>query len=108
MTSSRQAFLAARDFLLRHRDDHDAATAGFYITYVGRADDVFKASDYRASPFELESVLIEHPSVAEAAVVPSPAALRLAVAKAFVVLRSGVAPNAGERGPHECVEVGCP
>ncbi len=65
-----------------------------YITYVGRADDVFKASDYRISPFELESVLIEHPSVAEAAVVPSPDALRLAVPKAFVVLRSGVAPDA--------------
>ena len=43
-----------------------------YITYVGRADDVFKASDYRISPFELESVLIEHPAVAEAAVVPAP------------------------------------
>jgi acetyl-CoA synthetase len=59
------------------------------ITYVGRADDVFKASDYRISPFELESVLIEHPAVAEAAVVPSPDALRLAVPKAFVVLRAG-------------------
>jgi acetyl-CoA synthetase len=48
-----------------------------YLTYVGRADDVFKASDYRISPFELESVLIEHPAVAEAAVVPAPDALRL-------------------------------
>ena len=44
-----------------------------YFTYVGRADDVFKASDYRISPFELESALIEHPAVAEAAIVPSPA-----------------------------------
>ena len=43
-----------------------------YYTYVGRADDVFKASDYRISPFELESALIEHPAVAEAAVVPAP------------------------------------
>jgi acetyl-CoA synthetase len=50
-----------------------------YITYIGRADDVFKASDYRISPFELESVLVEHPAVAEAAVVPSPDPLRLAV-----------------------------
>ena len=41
-----------------------------YITYVGRTDDVFKASDYRISPFELECALIEHPAVAEAAVVP--------------------------------------
>ena len=57
-----------------------------YFTYVGRADDVFKASDYRISPFELESALIEHPAVAEAAVVPSPDPLRLAVPKAFVAL----------------------
>ena len=60
-----------------------------YLTYVGRADDVFKASDYRISPFELESVLIEHPAVAEAAVVPSPDPIRLAVPKAFLVLAAG-------------------
>jgi acetyl-CoA synthetase len=60
-----------------------------YITYVGRADDVFKASDYRISPFELESVLIEHPAVAEAAVVPQPDPIRLAVPKAYVVLAAG-------------------
>ena len=64
-----------------------------YITYVGRADDVFKASDYRISPFELESVLIEHPAVAEAAVVPSPDPLRLAVPKAYVVLAGGYEPT---------------
>ena len=58
-----------------------------YITYVGRGDDVFKSSDYRISPFELESALVEHPDVAEAAVVPSPDALRLSVPKAFVVPR---------------------
>ncbi|NNG34839.1 AMP-binding protein [Nakamurella aerolata] len=69
--------------------DHDG-----YITYVGRADDVFKASDYRISPFELESVLIEHPAVAEAAVVPSPDPVRLAVPKAYVVLADGHQPNA--------------
>jgi acetyl-CoA synthetase len=57
-----------------------------YITSIGRADDVFKASDYRISPFELESVLIEHEAVAEAAVVPSPDPLRLAVPKAYVTL----------------------
>src|SRR5262249_26464229 len=56
------------------------------FTYVGRANDVFKASDYRISPFELESALIEHPAVAEAAIVPSPDPLRLAVPKAFVAL----------------------
>ena len=60
-----------------------------YITYVGRADDVFKSSDYRISPFELESALIEHPLIAEAAVVPSPDAMRLSVPKAFLVLRAG-------------------
>jgi len=64
-----------------------------YITYVGRADDVFKASDYRISPFELESVLIEHPAVAEAAVVPSPDPVRLAVPKAYVALAAGHEPT---------------
>jgi len=64
-----------------------------YLTYVGRADDVFKASDYRISPFELESALIEHEAVVEAAVVPSPEALRLAVPKAYVVLAEGHAPS---------------
>jgi acetyl-CoA synthetase len=65
-----------------------------YITYIGRADDVFKASDYRISPFELESVLIEHPAVAEAAVVPSPDPVRHAVPKAFVTLVAERAPSA--------------
>ena len=64
-----------------------------YLTYVGRADDVFKSSDYRISPFELESVLIEHPAVAEAAVVPSPDPMRLAVPKAFVALAPGQTPD---------------
>ena len=64
-----------------------------YLTYVGRADDVFKSSDYRISPFELESMLIEHPAVAEAAVVPSPDPIRLAVPKAYLVLASGHAPD---------------
>jgi acetyl-CoA synthetase len=64
-----------------------------YITYVGRTDDVFKASDYRISPFELESVLIEHPAVAEAAVVPAPDEVRLAVPKAYVVLVAGYEPS---------------
>jgi acetyl-CoA synthetase len=65
-----------------------------YYWYVGRADDVFKSSDYRISPFEIESALIEHDAVAEAAVVPSPDALRLAVPKAFIVLKAGCEPNA--------------
>ncbi|HET6319503.1 MAG TPA: AMP-dependent synthetase, partial [Chloroflexota bacterium] len=77
-----------------HTGDTAVRDAEGYITYVGRTDDVFKASDYRISPFELESVLIEHADVAEAAVVPSPDPLRLAVPKAFVVLRVGVEPSA--------------
>jgi acyl-coenzyme A synthetase/AMP-(fatty) acid ligase len=62
--------------------------------YVGRTDDVFKACDYRISPFELESVLIEHDAVAEAAVVPSPDPIRLAVPKAYVILTATAAPGA--------------
>ena len=76
-----------------HTGDVASRDADGYITYVGRTDDVFKASDYRISPFELESVLIEHEAVAEAAVVPSPDPLRLAVPKAFVVLAAGFEPD---------------
>jgi acetyl-CoA synthetase len=64
-----------------------------YFWYIGRADDVFKSSDYRISPFELESVLIEHEAVAEAAVVPAPDPLRLSVPKAYVVLAPGFEPS---------------
>ena len=73
----------------------DTATrdADGYITFVGRADDVFKASDYRISPFELESCLIKHPAVTEVAIVPSPDPVRLAVPKAFVTLAPGQQPS---------------
>jgi acetyl-CoA synthetase len=64
-----------------------------YLTFIGRADDVFKAADYRISPFELESVLIEHPAIVEAAVIPSPDPLRHAVPKAVVVVAAGVEPS---------------
>ncbi|WP_250402637.1 AMP-binding protein [Streptomyces cellostaticus] len=64
-----------------------------YLTYIGRSDDVFKASDYKISPFELESALLEHEAVAEAAVVPAPDELRLAVPKAYVVLAEGWQPG---------------
>jgi acetyl-CoA synthetase len=76
-----------------HTGDVASRDADGYVTYVGRADDVFKASDYRISPFELESVLIEHPAVAEAAVVPAPDEVRLAVPKAYVVLVAGQEPS---------------
>ncbi|MGY3446168.1 MULTISPECIES: AMP-binding protein [unclassified Bradyrhizobium] len=71
-----------------------------YLTFVGRTDDVFKSSDYRISPFELESVLLEHDAVAEAAVVPSPDPIRLAVPKAYVLLVSGV-----ERSPETALSI---
>ncbi|MGP2442555.1 AMP-binding protein [Streptomyces sp. JW3] len=64
-----------------------------YLTYIGRSDDVFKASDYKISPFELESALLEHEAVAEAAVVPAPDELRLAVPKAYIVLAAGWQPG---------------
>ena len=77
-----------------HTGDVGMRDAEGYITYVGRADDVFKASGYRISPFELESALIEHPAVAEAAVVPSPDPVRGFVPKAYVILAPGHAANA--------------
>ncbi|MGW3148151.1 MULTISPECIES: AMP-binding protein [Streptomyces] len=73
--------------------DIGSRDADGYITYVGRADDVFKASDYKISPFELESALLEHEAVAEAAVVPAPDELRLAVPKAYIVLAEGWEPG---------------
>jgi len=80
------AFYRTGDVALRNADGT--------LTYVGRSDDVFKSSGYRISPFELESVLIEHPAVAEAAVVPSPDPTRTALPKAFVALAEGVVGNA--------------
>ena len=76
-----------------HTGDVAARDADGYLTYVGRSDDIFKASDYRISPFELESVLIEHPAVIEAAVVPAPDPVRAAIPKAFVTLAAGCAPD---------------
>ncbi|MEW9306177.1 AMP-binding protein [Labrys neptuniae] len=64
-----------------------------YLTFVGRADDVFKSSDYRISPFELESVLIEHETVAEAAIVPVPDPIRLSIPKAYVLLVGAAEPS---------------
>lgn len=76
-----------------HTGDMASRDADGYITYVGRTDDVFKASDYRISPFELESVLLEHEAVAEAAVVPAPDPVRLAVPKAYITLAPGFEPT---------------
>ena len=76
-----------------HTGDVASRDTDGYIFYIGRTDDVFKASDYKISPFELESVLIEHPAVAEAAIVPAPDELRAAVPKAYVALAPGHEPN---------------
>ncbi len=76
-----------------HTGDVARRDADGYFTYVGRSDDVFKSSDYRLSPFELESALIEHQSVAEAAVVPSPDPIRWNVPKAFLTLVPGAQPS---------------
>jgi acetyl-CoA synthetase len=76
-----------------HSGDTALVDADGYYFYVGRNDDVFKSSDYRISPFELESVLIEYPDVLEAAIVPSPDPLRLFVPKAFITLRQDVEPT---------------
>jgi acetyl-CoA synthetase len=85
------------EFVTRHGHYHtgDVAErdAEGYVTYVGRADDVFKSSDYRISPFELESALIEHEAIAEAAVVPSPDPLRGLLPKAYVILKPGRTPG---------------
>jgi len=76
-----------------HTADIASRDADGYYTYVGRDDDLFKSSDYRISPFELESALIEHPAVAEAAVVPVPDAIRWNVPKAYIALKPDVYPS---------------
>ncbi|HEY5854339.1 MAG TPA: AMP-binding protein [Aldersonia sp.] len=87
----RNAAVLANGFY--HTGDVAGRDAEGYITYIGRTDDVFKSSDYKVSPFELESVLIEHPAVVEAAVVPQPDETRLAVPKAYIALAAGWEPN---------------
>ena len=64
-----------------------------YFWFEGRADDVIKSAGYRIGPFEVESAILEHPAVAEAAVVGKPDALRGHIVKAFVVLRPGARPT---------------
>ncbi len=64
-----------------------------YFWFIGRDDDVIKSSGYRIGPFEVESALIEHPVVQEAAVVGSPDVIRGLIFKAFVVLRPGFNPS---------------
>jgi acetyl-CoA synthetase len=74
--------------------DEALVTSEGYFQFVGRGDDVFKSSDYRISPFELESVLLECDLVAESAVIPSPDPVRLCVPKAVITLKPGLSPSA--------------
>lgn len=72
-----------------HTGDVAQRGEGGVLTFVGRTDDIFKSSDFKVSPFEVESALIEHPHVAEAAVVGAPDDTRLNVTKAYVALAAG-------------------
>jgi acyl-coenzyme A synthetase/AMP-(fatty) acid ligase len=72
----------------RVRSDEDG-----YLWFEGRADDVIISAGYRIGPFEVESALVSHPAVAEAAAVAAPDDVRGAVVRAIVVLRDGFAPG---------------
>jgi acetyl-CoA synthetase len=76
-----------------YTDDKAAMDEEGYFWFIGRDDDVIKASGYRIGPFEVESALLEHPAVAEAAVVGSPDPIRGQIVKAFVVLKPGFLPS---------------
>jgi acetyl-CoA synthetase len=90
--SQNNASLSVRGEIYRTGDIAVRSENG-YLTFVGRADDIFKSSDYRISPFELESALVKHPDVMECAVVPTPDSIRLFVPKAFITLRDGLEPS---------------
>ncbi|WP_082518133.1 AMP-binding protein [Curtobacterium sp. Leaf183] len=77
-----------------HTGDIAARDAAGQLTFIGRTDDVFKSSDYKVSPFEVESALLQHPAVAESAVVPAPDQARLNIVKAYVALAAGWEPTA--------------
>ena len=96
-----------------HSNDAARIDEDGYVWYEGRADDVIIAAGYRIGPFEVESVCLEHPAVAEAAVVASPDERRGSVVKAFVVLADGQGPpTAGRRdqglGPRTALRLRLP
>jgi acetyl-CoA synthetase len=76
-----------------YTDDMAAMDEDGNFWFIGRDDDVIKASGYRIGPFEVESALLEHMAVAEAAVVGSPDPIRGMIVKAFVVLKPGFRPS---------------
>lgn len=78
---------------LFHTGDVAQRGEGGVLTFVGRTDDIFKSSDFKVSPFEVESALLEHELVAEAAVVGAPDETRLNVTKAYVALAAGAEPG---------------
>jgi len=95
-----------REYLNNPEENKKSFVNGFYYTgdkayldedgyfwFIGRDDDVIKSSGYRIGPFEVESALIEHPSVQEAAVVGSPDVIRGLIVKAFIVLKPGYSPS---------------
>ena len=95
-----------REYLNNDEENKKSFVNGFYYTgdkaykdedgyywFIGRDDDVIKASGYRIGPFEVESALIEHPAVLEAAVVGSPDDIRGLNVKAFVILKPGIKPS---------------
>ena len=95
-----------REYLNNDEENKKSFVNGFYYTgdkaykdedgyywFIGRDDDVIKASGYRIGPFEVESALIEHPAVLEAAVVGSPDDIRGLIVKAFVILKPGIKPS---------------
>jgi acetyl-CoA synthetase len=95
-----------REYLYNDEENKKSFVNGFYYTgdkaykdedgyywFIGRDDDVIKASGYRIGPFEVESALIEHPAVLEAAVVGSPDDIRGLIVKAFVILKPGIKPS---------------
>ena len=95
-----------REYMNNEEENRKSFVNGFYYTgdkayldedgyfwFIGRDDDVIKASGYRIGPFEVESALIEHPAVQEAAVVGSPDDIRGLIVKAFVILKPGIRPS---------------
>lgn len=86
-----ESSMPVREFY--HTQDLASADDEGYIHFAGRSDDIFRSADYRISPSELETVLLEHPAIREVAVIPSPDPVRLNVPKAVIFLAKGFEPT---------------